>query len=119
MDTPTDMKALHARLMARLDAYNATPEGRSHTLREDLSLLIIRRLEELGWTQKQLAQKCGKNESFISRIIHTDTNATFEVAAAILHALDIQPRLVDARTLPADHPQAEPDAADAASRETA
>ncbi len=89
-----------ANIWENLRRYNATPEGMSQTLREDLAFLILKQLKERGWTQKQLAQECGKTESFISRLIHTDTNVTFEVAATVLHALDIQPRLVDARALP-------------------
>ena len=98
MATPLPMTQIE-RLHERLRRFNATPEGRSETLRQDLSAIMIRRLGELGWTQKQLAQRCGKTESFISRLIHTDTNCTFEVAAHVLHALGAQPRLVDDATL--------------------
>ncbi|MCA9312058.1 MAG: helix-turn-helix domain-containing protein [Phycisphaerales bacterium] len=109
MATPLPMKQIE-RLHQRLRHFNATPEGRSQTLRADLATIMIQRLSELGWTQKELARRCGKPESFISRLIHTDTNCTFEVAAHVLHTLGVQPRLVNADTLPAAHPQA-PDAA--------
>ena len=65
-------------------------------LRLDLADLVMKHLDLKGWTQKMLAEKTGMHESFISRIIHADSNCQFEVAGRIMHALGVRIKLQQA-----------------------
>ena len=80
---------------ARLAKFKDSPIGYGVHLRHDLSTLILDRLEYLGWTQRQLADAMGSPESFVSRLIHSDANCTFEVVGRVLHALGSRPRLIE------------------------
>jgi len=46
-------------------------------------------------TQKQLAEMADLKESFITRIVHADSNCTFDVAGRILQALGVKAKLVE------------------------
>jgi transcriptional regulator with XRE-family HTH domain len=76
-------------LLKALDEFEATPESRGYDLRLSLSTLVAKRLKAKGWTQKQLADATGMKESFITRIVHADSNCTFDVAGRILFALGV------------------------------
>jgi len=87
-------------LLRILDEFEATPESVGIDLRLDLADLIIAQLDRKRWTQKRLAQRCGMKESFVSRIIHAESNCTFDVAGRLLHALGVKPKLTVAQTKP-------------------
>ena len=70
-----------------------SPEGHALELGLSFSELVLERLDELGWTQKRLAEKSGMKEAFISRLVHSDVNWTRDTAGRLLHALDIRARL--------------------------
>lgn len=71
----------------RLAQFRRTPRGYGRVLRNSLSRIIVDRLDEHGWSQRQLAEAAGMKESFISRVIHGASNCTFDVAGRILHAV--------------------------------
>lgn len=85
------------RLTQHLEAYEQAPESAGLHLRIDLAELIVRGLERKGWTQRQLAQAAGMKESRITRLIHSDANATFDVAGRVLRALGIRASLKEKR----------------------
>ena len=80
-------------LLNDLEAFNNTPQGRGYDLRLDLSSIIVRQLDAKGWTQKELADRAGVKEPFITRLIHAGTNCTFETAGRILFALGVRAEL--------------------------
>jgi transcriptional regulator with XRE-family HTH domain len=67
-----------------------TPIGRGIELRMGFSKLVNQRLKKEGWTQKKLADKCGKFESYISNVINGNKNLTFDSAGEILFALKVR-----------------------------
>jgi len=77
--------------------FESTPESRGLALRTSLAVLVLHRLKEKGWSQKQLAESAGMKESFISRIIYANSNCTFDVAGRILFALDVTAEIVPAQ----------------------
>ena len=84
-------------LLERFAQYKQTAEYFAQQLRLDLSDLVLRGLRrEPQMTQRDLATKYGKGESFISRLINGDYNCSFGVAARVLFVLGIRPKLVDA-----------------------
>ena len=90
-------------LLDILNEFKNTPESRGIDLRLDFADIILKQLDEKGWTQKQLAEKIGKKESFISRIIHAESNCTFETVGCILFALDIKVELQEKFTVTDDY----------------
>jgi transcriptional regulator with XRE-family HTH domain len=85
------------RLVERLEQYETTADAVSMDLRLDLADAIIRALRERGGTQQQLAEAAGMKPSFISRLVHSNANCTFEVAARVLHALGLRATLTTRR----------------------
>jgi len=74
-----------------LEAYRRTsPESVGLDLRLDFSGIIIRNLRKKGWSQRDLALKAGYKESFISRLLHSNANCTFETAGNVLFALGLR-----------------------------
>lgn len=66
-------------------------------LRHDLSFLIedgIRRSPDVK-TQKELSNRSGLRESYISRLVHGEKTCTLATVARVLHPLGIYPTLVD------------------------
>lgn len=82
-------------LSERCRDYQKTHEYWAMQLRLDLADLLTDHLRETGITQRELAAACGMKESFLSRIIHSDSNCTFDVAARVLHSIGVKPQLVD------------------------
>jgi transcriptional regulator with XRE-family HTH domain len=80
-------------LLRLLNEFRNSADGAGHQLRLDLADLVIAKLREKGWTQKQLADATGMKESFVTRIIHSNSNCTFGVAGRILFALDVKATL--------------------------
>jgi transcriptional regulator with XRE-family HTH domain len=77
-----------------LDEYKRKPESYGLKLRLNLAELVIQQLNSNGWSQRDLAQKTGLKEAYISRILHSDANCTFESAGKILFALGIKVALL-------------------------
>ena len=89
-DRINDFEYLHG----LLDDYRQTPESYTLELNMSLSSLIVQRLENLGWTQRQLAKVSGKKDSFISRILHGEGyGCTLATAGELLCALGIRGRI--------------------------
>lgn len=82
-------------LLKILDDFSESAEGTGHTLRLDFADLILLQLRKKGWTQKKLAEAAQMKESFISRIIHGNSNCTFDMAGRILFAMNVKARLVE------------------------
>jgi AraC-like DNA-binding protein len=76
------------------DADNS-PEGRGYELRLDLADIVLRHLDDKRWTQNRLANAAGIKPSYLTRVIHSNTNCTFDTAGRILHALDVRAKLVE------------------------
>ncbi len=76
-----------------LDEYHQTPESRGMKLRLNLAEIILRHLKQNNWTQKELARKTSFQDSFISRLLHSDANCTFETAGRLLFALGVEAKL--------------------------
>ncbi|GMV26916.1 MAG: hypothetical protein AMXMBFR58_29470 [Phycisphaerae bacterium] len=64
-------------------------------LRSDLAELIQAGLERRNLNQKQLAEMCGKKESYISRLMNTAANCNIGIVAQVLAPLGIDPAIVD------------------------
>lgn len=77
-----------------LDEYERKPESYGMKLRLNLAELVIQQLNSNGWSQRDLAQEAGLKEAYISRILHSDANCTFESAGKILFALEIKVALL-------------------------
>lgn len=84
-------------ILKALDEYHQTPESRGMKLRLNLAQIILRHLKENNWTQKELARKTSFKDSFISRLLHSDANCTFETAGRILFALGVEAKLEEVR----------------------
>jgi len=74
-------------ILDAIEAAESSPLGRSVELRVSFSRLVTERLRELGWTQKKLAEKTRKKESYISRVLNGDENCSFDRAAELLFIL--------------------------------
>ena len=86
-------------ILKALDEYHQTPESRGIKLRLNLAQIILRHLKENNWTQKELARKTSFKDSFISRLLHSDANCTFETAGRILYALGVEAKLEEVRAI--------------------
>ena len=62
-------------------------------LRLHLSEIVLRHLRRHDWSQRELAEKTGLKESFISRVVHSNANCTFETAGRLLFALGVRARI--------------------------
>ncbi len=70
-----------------LSAFDLTSEAISLDLRLDLSEILLSALRSKGWRQIDLARAAGMKPAYISRVLHSNQNVTFEVVARLLHAL--------------------------------
>lgn len=80
-------------LLRRIEQYEETPAGFAHELRLSFGELVIRRLRELGWTQRELARKLKRKESQVSRLLGGDHNWTTDSAGEVLCALGVMARI--------------------------
>jgi hypothetical protein len=76
-----------------LSQFENTAESRGLELRLSLSEIVLRKLDELGWTQKRLAHEAEMKESFISRVVHSNANWTSDTAGKVLFALGLTARV--------------------------
>jgi len=84
------------------DRLTRDPEYIASRIMIELSEQIVRRMEELGISQHELARRIGKKQPFISRLLNHGTNMTMRTLASLAIALDadiVPPRLV-AQELP-------------------
>ena len=81
-------------ILRALDEYKRKPESYGMKLRLNLAELVIQQLNSNNWSQRDLAKRTGLKEAYISRILHSDANCTFESAGKILFALGIKAALL-------------------------
>ncbi len=85
-------------LRERIDHHKSDTERRyfALSLRDDLANLLGKGLHHTGMTQRELAKIAGyRSESYISRLMHAETNFKIGVVARVLLPLGIEPVLVD------------------------
>jgi transcriptional regulator with XRE-family HTH domain len=78
----------------RLGAFKKTKEYFGLALRMSFSDLVTTTLLKKEWTQRKLGKKASMKDSFISRILTSSSDYTFDTAGAILHALGVRAKLV-------------------------
>lgn len=84
-------------LRGLLDEIDGTYEGLNLEIRLSLAGIVLPRLKDLGWTQRDLSERSGVPEPTISKIAHGDTNWQTDTAAKLLHALGVKAKLVEER----------------------
>jgi len=82
-------------LLADLKQFEEGPESPGFDLRLDLADIICLRLKEKGWSQAKLAAEIGRPQSYVTRIVHSGANCTFETAGRILFALGVKAKLIE------------------------
>lgn len=83
-----------------------TPDGLSIEMQMNFSRIVLKRIKELELTQRKLAQRAGKFESYISRVLNGDENISIKRMAEILFALN--KTRIEFRVLDADQKAATP-----------
>ena len=78
-----------------LEDFKKSPQSVGHDLRLDLADIIYRYLAQNGWTQNRLAEAAGMKPQRITKILHGDTNCTFDTAGRLLFALGTRGKLVE------------------------
>lgn len=81
-------------LRAALADYKSSPEGYGHQLRMTLADVVLDGLKAHGWTQRRLAKQSGKDEAYITRVVHGDQNCGLDTIGEILHALGVRASIV-------------------------
>jgi len=83
-------------ILRALEEYERTePKSRGLELRLNLAEIVIRHLRQKGWTQRELALRISRKESYISRIVHSDANCTLDTVGRLLFALGVHARLAE------------------------
>ena len=54
-----------------------------------IAMMVLKRLEELGYTQKQLAEKLGCSAQYVSKIVKGAENLTLETISKLEQVLEI------------------------------
>ena len=80
-------------ILQTVDEFEKTEASVGLELRLSLAELILRHLSSKNWTQRQLAEKTRLKESYISRVLHSNSNCTLDTAGKLLFALDVRARL--------------------------
>ncbi len=83
-------------LLNDLRKFDQSPQSVGFDLRNDLAEIILRHLDGKNWTQSQLARAMGVKPPFITRLIHSSSNCTFDVAGRAFLALGVKVRLAEA-----------------------
>lgn len=86
----TGKRSLRERVGRLLGEFKENPQSVGYLWRLNLSDILLDRINDQGCTQKQLADKAGMKQPFVSRIINSDSNCTFDVAGRLLFALGIR-----------------------------
>lgn len=79
----------------RLEGFNTTAESVEEELGMSFATIILRQLNALGLTRRDLAQRAGRAESFVSRVLSGDANFTRKTIANLFHAVGLRGRLVE------------------------
>ena len=84
-------------LRERFEAFKRAPDRLYHQLRlrHDVARLLERGLRARGMNQRALAAATGKQDSFISRLVHSEANCNLGTVAQVLVPLGISPKIVD------------------------
>jgi len=85
-------------IQADLEEFENSGQSEGYDLRLDLADIILRHLDGQKWTQASLAKAAGMKASYLTRVIHSSQNCTFEVAGRILHALGVKARIEEVQT---------------------
>lgn len=56
---------------------------------QEIALKVLERLEEIGWTQKDLAEKMGVTPQYVNKIVRGKENFTLEMQIKLQTILDI------------------------------
>lgn len=83
-------------ILRALKEYDRTPESAGVQLRLNLAVIILRHLKLKNWTQRDLANATSFKESFISRLLHSNANCTFDTAGRVFFALGVDARIEEA-----------------------
>lgn len=70
-----------------------TAEEKRHFHAVDITESVWNRMQELGWSQSDLARKLGKNRSQVSRMLSVQGNMTLQTISELEEALGVS--LVD------------------------
>lgn len=82
-------------LLEELAAFENTAAGWAMDLRLSFSDIIIKRLRQLGWSQKRLAAEAEITEPLVSHLVHADANCTLDTVAKVLFALRAKADIVE------------------------
>jgi hypothetical protein len=80
-------------ILGDLEKFENSPENEGYDLRLDLADIILQHLDGNKWTQARLAEAAGMKDSYLTRVIHSSQNCTFDGAGRILHALGVKAKL--------------------------
>ncbi len=80
-------------ILRTLEEYEDSAGSVGLDLRLSLTEIILRDLRRRNWSQRELASRTSLKESYISRVLHSNANCTFDTAGKFLHALGIRARL--------------------------
>jgi len=97
--------SLKTRVQNALSKFYETPESVGYHFRLNLASIITDYLGDKDWTQKQLADAAGMKESQVSRIVHAESNCTFDTAGRVLFALGLRAGDVELTKKPDDRAQ--------------
>ena len=88
------MSKSHEYLLRLDEEFAASPEGYGCQLRLDFAQILWRRLNELGWTTAQFAEKVGWDEEFAQCVLHATEDCGVDMIGATLHTLEVRARLL-------------------------
>lgn len=54
-----------------------------------IAMIVLKRIEELGYTQKQLAEKLGCSAQYVSKMVKGSENLTLETISKLEQVLDV------------------------------
>ena len=80
-------------ILRALDEYNSEEASIGLEMRLSLAEIVLGQLRCRGWSQRDLAERTGLQESYISRVLHSNANCTFGTAGKLLFTLGIRARL--------------------------
>ena len=83
-------------ILRALDEYDSEEASVGLELRLSLAEIVRGQLGRMGWSQRDLAERTGLRESYISRVLHSNANCTLGTAGKFLFALGIRARLQEA-----------------------
>ena len=76
-------------ILSALGEFSNTETSVGLELRLSFSELVLRKLRDKQWSQPDLADATGLKESFLSRVVNSEANCTFDTAGKLLFAFGI------------------------------